>query len=297
MSTAKQMVQAAPSSAGLFGRLARVVRYRELLFNLIRRELRARYKESVLGFLWSMLTPVLYLVVFYVVFTIFLPTGIPAFPVFLLSGLLPWTLFASSLAGGAGSIVSNGALLKKVYFPREVLPLASIGGALFHFFLQMLVLLGFMLVFRYPFTNEYLVLVPLALLVEIVLLAGLCLLLSGLTVYLRDIQHFLELALLAWFWMTPIVYQVGLVFDKLTPRGLFGLYLLNPMTTIVMSFQRAFYNQTAPRVNGNVTHILLDRPIGWYLQHLGWVAAAGLALVVVGQFVFARIEANFAEEL
>lgn len=285
-------------SSRLRGRIRKLFEYRELLLNLVRKEIRTRYKESVLGFLWSMLNPILYLVVFWIVFNVFLPTAIPAFPVFLLAGLLPWTLFASSLGAGTNSIVGNGALLKKVYFPREVLPLASIGAGLFHFFLQMLVLMGFLVVFRYPFGSEYLALVVPALLTEILLLVGLVILLSAWTVYLRDISHFLELALLAWFWLTPIVYPVVLVFDKLEARGLFELYrFLNPMIPIVLSFQRAFYNQVTPELDGVPTPVLLDKPMSWYFGGLGVIAVSATVLIIIGFYVFSRLEGRFAEEL
>lgn len=297
MSTKTQAVHGGASTFNLIERLLRPFTHRELLVNLVRKELRVRYKDSVLGFLWSMLNPVLYLVVFYVVFNYFLTGGIPFFPVFMLSGLLPWTLFSSSMSNGAGSIVANGPLLKKVYFPREVLPLASVGAALFHFFLQTLVLVAFLVVFRYSVDLEFLPLVPLAIIVEILLVAALSLLLSSLTVYLRDIQHFIEIALLAWFWMTPIIYPVGLVFDKLNPRGLFGYYLMNPLTTIVITMQRAFYAKVSPVVEGTRINVLLDRPVSWYLEHLGYVALAAVLLLLLGQYVFARVEGNFAEEL
>lgn len=297
MATGSHVVTSPTSSLKLGERLRALIEYRGLLLNLIRRELRARYKESVLSFAWSMLNPLLYLVVFYVVFNLILPAAIPLFAVFLLSGLLPWTLFTGALGGGAGSVVGNGPLLKKVYFPREVFPLAAIGSALFHFGLQMIVLIAFLVIFRYPFVSEYLVLVPLALLVEVLLLIGLTLLLSSVTVYLRDVQHFLDLALLAWFWMTPIIYPVALVASRLEPRGLLGLYLLNPMTPIVLSFQRAFYNKVSPTVNGEQVQILLDQPMSWYVQNLALVGLAALVLIVIGQVVFAKLEGNFASEL
>lgn len=272
-------------------------KYWDLLVNLIHKELRVRYKDSVLGFVWSMLNPILYLVVFYVVFNFFLTGGIPYFPVFLLSGLLPWTLFSTALSTGAGSIVANGPLLKKVSFPREVIPMAAVGAALFHFALQVMVLLAFLITFRYPFASGHLLLLPAALITELLLVAAFAMLLSAITVYLRDIQHFLELGLLAWFWMTPIIYPVILVFDKLSPRGLFGLYLVNPLTPIVLSFQRAFYNKVSPTRNGESVRVLLDQPMSWYFQHLAYVALFALALLAVAQFTFARLEGDFAEEL
>ena len=116
------------------------MRYHELLVALVRKELKVRYKGSTLGFLWSLLNPLLYLAVFYYVFEVVLEAGIPNFAIFLLSGLLAWNLFSSSLLTGTGAIVDNGALVKKVYFPREILPLANVGASLVHFFLQLIVM-------------------------------------------------------------------------------------------------------------------------------------------------------------
>ena len=121
-------------------RLARIVERRELLVGMVRKELKIKYKNSILGFAWSLLNPLLYLVVFYVAFTIILKSGIPAFPIWLLSGLLVWNLFSTGLGAATGSVVGNAALVKKVSFPREILPLAAVGSMLVHFFLQSIVL-------------------------------------------------------------------------------------------------------------------------------------------------------------
>src|SRR5712691_5748580 len=217
-------------------RIGRLWTYRGLLLNLIKRDLRIRYKESALGFLWSMLNPATYLAIFYVVFVILLPAGIPNFPVFILSGLLPWTLFQNSMMAARTSVVGGAPLLKRVAFPREVLPLAAVGANIFHFFLQMIVLLGFMLIFRYNFASKYLVLVIPALVVEVLILAGFSLILSSITVYMRDMAHFIELATLFWFWMTPIVYAPAQVYVKLVRHHIpYALTLLNPMSAIVLS--------------------------------------------------------------
>src|SRR5436190_23359464 len=122
-------------------RLAELWRYHELFVGLVRKELKVKYKESILGFLWSMLNPALYLVVFYIVFQVILGSGIPQFAIFLLSGLLVWNLFSSALPAATGSVVGNAAIVKKVAFPREILALATVGAALVHFFLQSIVLL------------------------------------------------------------------------------------------------------------------------------------------------------------
>src|SRR5438067_3151417 len=179
-------------------RIFELFRYRELLVGLVRKELKVKYKNSVLGFFWSMLNPALTLVVFYVVFQIFLKSGIPNFAIYLLSALLAWNLFSTGLPGATTSVVANAALVKKVAFPREILAISSVGAALVHFFLQSIVLVLALLIFRYSVSDKFMVLVPIALLVLLMLTTALGVLLAAVNVYLRDTQHLLELALLAW---------------------------------------------------------------------------------------------------
>ena len=285
-------------------RIGRLWTYRGLLLNLIKRDLRIRYKESALGFLWSMLNPATYLAIFYVVFVILLPAGIPHFPVFILSGLLPWTLFQNSMMAATTSVVGGAPLLKRVAFPREVLPLAAVGANIFHFFLQMLVLLGFMLIFRYNFASKYLALVIPALIVEVLILAGFSLILSSITVYMRDMAHFIELATLFWFWMTPIVYAPAQVYVKLVHHHIpYALTLLNPMSAIVLSFQRAFYSDPHPVSPGaihptpGITNVLITFPLHWYFEALGVLTVFAIVLIWIGFRVFGKGEGNFAEEL
>ncbi|MGH9004048.1 MAG: ABC transporter permease [Acidimicrobiia bacterium] len=253
-------------------------------------ELRAKYKASALGFVWSLLNPAMYLVVFYVAFNLILGAGIPRYPIYLLSGLLVWNLFTTALAAGTGSIVANAGLVKKVWFPREVLALSAIGAAVVHFLLQSLVLVAALAVFRHPVDVAFLPLLPLALFALLLLVSGLALLLSALNVYLRDIQHFLELALLAWFWMTPVIYSYNLItahFDG----GNFPA-LLNPVTPIVLTFQRALYGSF-----GGPDVVPLGPGVLWHLRNLGVVIAAASVLLVIALTVFRRLEGNLAEEL
>src|SRR5262249_28246182 len=151
-----------PPRFHLMGRIGELARTREILGNLVRKEVKVKYKSSILGVAWSMLNPILYLAVFTLVFSVVLPASVPNFPVYLLSGLLAWNLFATSLSLASRSIVDNANLVTKVYFPREILPLASEGSALVDFALQGLVLAIFMVALRYSFLGANLVLLPLA---------------------------------------------------------------------------------------------------------------------------------------
>lgn len=291
--SAARVVSARPT---LPTRLRRLWAYRELLVGMTRKELKVKYKNSALGFVWSMLNPALYLVVYYVVFSIILKNGLPYFVIYLLSGLLVWNLFSAALAGATGSVVGNAGLIKKVDFPREVLPLAAIGAALVHFFLQTLVLFGALAVFRYNVNWDYLPLIVPALFVLLLLAAALGVLLSAINVYMRDMQHMLELLLLAWFWGTPIIWYFGLV-DKVGSSR-HAILLLNPIASVTLTFQRAIYGRVDFTDSAGVSHhILPDYSILQHLELLGAVAAVSLAILWLAFVVFGRLEGNFAEEL
>jgi ABC-type polysaccharide/polyol phosphate export permease len=276
-------------------RLARIFKYHELLVGMVRKELKVKYKNSVLGFAWSLLNPLLYLVVFYIAFEKILHSGIPSFPIYLLSGLLVWNLFSTGLAGATGSIVGNSGLVKKVAFPREILPLASVGSTLVHFFLQSMVLFVVLAIVQWHVAWAYLPLLPVALIALLLVTGSLGILLSATNVYLRDTQHFLELALLAWFWVTPIVYQFELVANQ---KGWFSkLWMANPVTPIVLVFQRAIYAKLDNTSTNPPTPLLPHWPYWGYVAYLGMSFAFGILVLALAVRVFGRAEANFAEEL
>lgn len=249
------------------------------------KELKVKYKRSVLGFAWSFMTPLVMLLVFSIVFSILARGGdVKWYAVFLMSGLLPWLFFVNSLMQSVGSIVANPGLVKKVYFPREILPIAMVGANIFHFVLQMMVFFVFMLLIRWHF-SPWLLLMPLILLLQVVLTLGLALLVSAANVYLRDIQHFVEVALTALFWLSPIVYPVGLVakeFPQFMP-----LYLANPMTNIVLLWEYVIYNPH--HYGAQVAYISF-----WGI--LGTVIFS-IVTLVGGYYVFARVERGFAEQI
>ena len=281
------MVSSRPSP---LQRLRNVWTYRELLRNLVRKELKVKYKNSALGFLWTLLNPALYLVVFTIVFKFILQSSVPYFAVFLLSGLLCWNLFSNSVSGGCSSIVSNAGLVQKVWMPREILPLAAIGASLIHFCFQLSVLAAALLVFRLPPAWEYLPVLVLALLVVVTLSAAIAIALSAVNVYLRDTQHLLELVLLAWFWLSTIVYPYRQVADRLGDNS--WILLLNPIVPVVLAFQRVIYNP------GPEAGILpLDTGIGWYVRNLALVGAGSFVLLVLALVLFGRLEDNLAEEI
>ncbi|MGH2740463.1 MAG: ABC transporter permease [Actinomycetota bacterium] len=274
-------------------RLAEVLRHREVLVNLIRKELRIKYKSSFLGVAWSMLNPLLYLAVFYVVFTFFLRNDTPNFAVYLVSGLLGFTLFSTGLQGATSSVVANASLVTKVAFPREILPLSAIGASLVYFFYQLLVLLLFVTVLRYPYVGANLLLLPAALAVLLLFTSALGLGTAALNVRYRDTHHLVELGLLAWFWVTPIVYPASVVFDNVGSDVAIQIWLANPITAVTLAFQRAIYGGTSTVAQS----FLPDAGIEWYLIRLGYVAAASVLLLALTWRTFFRLSGDFAEEL
>jgi ABC-2 type transport system permease protein len=277
-------------------RLKRIIERRELLVGMVRNELKIKYKNSVLGFAWSLLNPLLYLVVFYIAFTIILGSGIPAFPIWLLSGLLVWNLFSTGLGAATGSVVANSGLVKKVSFPREILPLAAVGSMLVHFFLQGSVLLIVLAIVRWHVAWAYIPLIPVALVALLLVTAALGILLSALNVYLRDTTHFLELALLAWFWVSPVVYAFQNV-AKSHNSALVKLWMANPVTPIILVFQRAIYAKLDNTHTNPVTPLLPHWPYWGFLAYLGYSFVFGFLVLALAIRVFGRSEANFAEEL
>jgi ABC-2 type transport system permease protein len=274
---------------------------RELLQLLVRRELKARYKDSLLGFFWSLARPLAMLLVYYVAIGKFLgveanprnPEGIPDFAIFIFTGLTAWSLFSDIVIGGTGSIVGNGGLIKKVYLPREVFPLSVVGASLVNFAFQLAVLVGAtVLVGRIPMGTRWGYAV-LALAVLIVWSTALGVLLSAMNVYLRDVQYLIEILVMILFWASPIIYAWRMV-DARIDGALEWIYLANPMTQVVLGFQRTFW------VAGD-SWVINDEAAASYPDNLGTMLAVTLAvslvLLWVAQRVFARLQANFAQEL
>jgi ABC-2 type transport system permease protein len=270
----------------------------ELLTELVRKDLKVKYKNSALGFIWSMANPLLYLAVFSLVFNVLLHNGVPSFAVLFMAGFLVWNFFNLATLTATGSVVGNANLVRKVRFPRIVLPLSSVGFSGVHYLLQLLVLFVVLVPF-YPaaFGPQLWLLVP-ALAVAVTVAVAMSLLASALNVRYRDVEHLLEITLLAGFWLTPIVYPVTVIRDRVAGHGwLFDLYMASPMTAVVVAMQRAIYVHPVVTVDGKPRQILPADGYGFYLTWLGVAGAVALVLLAVGLWTFRRLQADFAEEL
>jgi len=265
-----------------------VWRYRELLDLLVRRELKARYKDSALGFLWSLIRPLTQLLIYYIAIGKFLGAerSIPDYAVYIFTGLTAWTLFSEIISTGTGSIVANGGLVKKIYLPREVFPLSVIGSAIFNFVIQFLILIAAALLSGYPPTLAGYGYAMLGTAVLLVYATAAAFLLSAINVYLRDVQYLVEVVLMVGFWLSPIVYAWSFVNEALQSEFLNALYLANPVTLAVLAYQRGIW------VAGGA----LPQPTDLGLR-LVIALLIGLPVLWICQRVFARLQNNFAQEL
>lgn len=266
-------------------KLAELIRYRELVKNLVLRDLKARYKNSILGLFWSLLNPLFTMLVFTVVFTFMMPNNqISKFPVFLLCALLPWNFFQAALMGCTNSIVDNATLVKKVYFPREALPLSTVLSNFVNFLLALLVLFVMIWAFRIPLTRQVLWL-PVIMITQLVFTLGLGLILATTNVFYRDTGLILGVVLQAWFFLTPIIYPIDIL---PTQRSILGLtlnihrlaYILNPMASIISSYRVVLYHGARPALD-------------FMLRTL----VTAVATLVLGYAIFSRYSGTFGEEV
>lgn len=258
----------------MVNQLKEIFRFKNLIYNLVARDLKVKYKGSILGFLWSLLNPLIMLIVYTVAFKYIIKIRVENFPLFFLCGFLPWTFLSLSLSMAVSSIKDNANLVKKVYFPREILPLSIVLSNLVQFLLTFIILIPALILFKIALGFPLLFL-PLIILFQIAFTLGLAFILSSLNVFYSDVRHLLEIFLQIWFWLTPIIYPVDFV-----PERFQSLYRLNPAVLFVESYRNLLlYNKWLSPVE---------------LISLFLVGAVFLAC---GHLVFNRYNRRFAEAI
>lgn len=273
----------------MFKSIQELYRYRALIHVLVSRDLKARYRGSVLGFMWSMLNPFLMMLVYWLVFSIYLRNSMVNYHVYLFCGLLPWLWFSASLLEGCNSIIAGANLVKKVMFPAEILPLVVILSNLIHFFLGLPILAAFLVVYRIP-PGTNLMAFPVIMIVQFVFTFALMLILSALSVHLRDIQQILNNLVTLWFFMTPIVYSMSDLHLESKPPIIAFVMNLNPMKHIMEGYHRVFLQHMA---NGDVEPF--NTPVPW--TGLLGVFVFSLILLVFAWTVFNHFKTGFSEEI
>jgi lipopolysaccharide transport system permease protein len=269
----------------MWTKLKELHKYRQLIMTLVSRELKARYRGTVFGFLWSFLNPLLLMLVYSVVFGIIMPARWPQFEgktvyysIFLFTGILPWTWFSSSMLESANVLIIYGNLIKKIKFPVESLPIMVVFTNLIHFMLGLPILILFYIVFAKPLTL-WILFLPIAIFIQMIFTLGFSFFISALTVHFRDLRDILSNLLTLWFFATPIIYP----FDSphIINRGILKWLLwLNPMTHIIEAYQYSFFYGSLPH---------------W--KKLGVTVFAGILLFYFGYKIFDKLRDTFVEEV
>lgn len=249
--------------------------YREMIFSLVRRDLKGRYKGSVLGFMWTFINPLLQLVVYTLVFSVILRNDIKDFYLYLFVALVPWIFFSTSVSGGSGCIWSQQDLVKKIYFPREVLPISFVTSQFINMLLSLLVVLTIIIITGKGLNPIALLYLPAVMIIEYFLALGMAMITSAVTVYIRDLEYLLGIITMAWQFLTPIMYPIEMVPDSLMP-----IFYLNPMTPVIIAYRDILYYKQLPKMETLMQALFL-----------------GIFLMVVGYIIFSKLKRHFAEEL
>lgn len=252
----------------------KIYNYRELLKTNVKKEIRGRYKNSILGIMWSFLNPLLQLAVYSIIFGALLAGGDNTYHIYICVALIPWTYFTTAISQASFTVIGNGDIIKKVYFPREILPISVVTSGAVNFMISTIIILAFVIGAGMGIT-KYVLLYPFILLIQYILLLGISFIVSSVTVYFRDLEHIIGIVLMAAFYATPIVYKL-----EQLPANLQIIMKLNPMTHLINAYRDIFYYQQMP--NMKILCILLG---------------ISLVLTVIGYFIFKKLQKGFAEEL
>lgn len=255
--------------------LKELYQYREMIRSLVHKELRGKYKGSVLGFFWSLLLPLFQLLIYTVVFSVFLRSGIENYSMFLFVALIPWFFFNNCISMGAMSVVQQKNLVAKIYFPRMVLPVASVISCFINMLLSFLIVFSALFFTGIGVRLSVLIYLPAVFLIEFLMGMGAALLFSALTVYVRDLEYILNILTMAWMYLTPILYSLETV-----PETFRNYLYANPMTSVIVTYREILYYKTVPD-----------------LRTLFYAVLWGIALMGAGWLIFSRLEKNFVEEL
>ena len=251
-----------------------LIQYKTFLYSLVRKDLRGKYKKSILGILWSFINPLLQVAIYVIILPFVMKTNESNFLIFVLCGIIPWNWFSGTVNTATTSITSDSALINKVYFPREVLPLSLVISTTINFLISCLIIVVFALIMGVGVT-WHIVFLPILIIIEFILIYALSLLFSALNVFARDIQYMVAFILSLMFYATPILYNTNVF-----PNTVKWIFKLNPLSQIILSFKDIFYYHSIPQL-GNLLIVFIG----------------SLILLVICRFIFIKLSKKFAEEL
>lgn len=249
--------------------------YRMMIISLVRRDLKGRYKGSVLGFLWTFVNPLLQLLVYTFVFSTIMRMGVEDYYMFLFVTLIPWIFFNTSIVGSSTCIRAQQDMVKKIYFPREVLPLSFVTSQFINMLLSFVVVFIVILVDGREINLAAVLYLPLIMLVEYFLALGIAMISSSVTVYFRDLEYILGIIMMAWQFLSPVMYGMDMVPEEVHP-----IFLANPMTPVIVAYRDILYYGNIPEIS-TLVHAIV----------------ASLILLVIGFLVFGKLKKHFAEEM
>ena len=249
--------------------------YREMIISLVKRDLKGRYKGSVMGFLWTMINPLLQLAVYTFVFSVIMPSGVERFYLFLFVALVPWLFFSTCLSTGTTVIFAQQEMVKKIYFPRQILPISFTISQFVNMLLSFVVIFIVLIFSGIKFNFKALACLPIIMLVQFILCLGITFVVSALTVYLRDLEYILSIISMAWMYLTPILYPIENV-----PEAYRGICYINPMTSIIVAYRDILYSSKVPEMGTLVIAVFM-----------------GILLLAIGLVYFEHLQRHFAEEL
>ena len=259
--------------------LKEMYEYREMIFSLVKKDLRGRYKGSMLGFMWTFINPLLQLLVFTLVFSIIMRANYEQYYLFLFVALVPWMFFGSSVQDGSTCIMRESNMVKKIYFPREVIPISTVTSAFINMILTFVVVFIVLIFSGRGINPVALLYLPVVMIVEYILCLGIALIVSSITVYLRDLQYILGIFVMALQYLTPVMYGVDMVENSGAGYWLVFLFNLNPMTPIIRIYRQIIYYGEVPELHSLLLALIV-----------------GIVFIVIGEVMFKKLQKGFAEE-
>ena len=255
--------------------LKEIYEYKTMIESLVKRDLRGRYKGSILGFLWTFVNPLMQLVIYTIVFSTILRSDVDKYYLFLFVALIPWIFFSTSLTGGATAVLSQKGMVTKIYFPREVLPIAYVTSQFVNMLYCFIVVFAVVIFSGVGINFKALLFLPVVMIIEYIMALGMAFLSSSITVYFRDFEHILNIFSMAWIYLTPVMYSIETVPEHLKP-----IFYANPMTSVIMAYRDILYFGRVPE-----------------MSTLLWAFFFGIAFLLIGGMVFGKLKRRFAEEM
>ncbi len=251
-----------------------VIKYKEFLKSNVKKDVRGKYKGSFLGVLWSFINPLLSVLIYAIVFRYIMRFNIENYLIYLIAGIIPWNFFTAAINGGMNSVIFNADIIKKVYFPRIILPISSVTSCLVNFLISCAIIVIFAL-FSGVGISVYLIFLPLIALIQYILILGFVFILSAIEIYVRDIEHIINFFIGMLFYITPILYTTDYVPEKFTI-----LLKINPLSYIIEAYHSIFYYKTMPN-----------------LESLGIIGTISIVIFIIGYLIFNKLQKGFAEEV